>query len=124
MLTCNRFAIPGYVSLNDSRQLVASWDKAIVENVQEVSNSTAKEQKFEVSLKPYNELPSNAEVVIALDSDNSWMQHASCDDDTKGEIEGKTWGFATVVANINKAYHNTETVEPQKIAEIKFNLIK
>ena len=124
LLTCNRFAIPGYVSLNDSRQLVASWDKAIVENVQEVSNSTAKEQKFEVSLKPYNELPSNAEVVIALDSDNSWMQHASCDDDTKGEIEGKTWGFATVVANINKAYHNTETVEPQKIAEIKFNLIK
>jgi hypothetical protein len=124
MLTCDRFAIPGYVSLNDNQQLVPLWDNGVVENVQEMNDGASSQQQFQVSLKPYNELPSKAEVTITLNSDNSWMERASCDDDTKGNIDGKTWGLATVVGNINKAYNNTETVEPQKIAEIKFNLFK
>lgn len=121
--SCKKFAIPPYVSLTDNSRLVPEWDTSVVSNVEEVTAAGASTQRFKVTLNPHNSLSSSDNVWIRLNSNIDWMSAASTDDDTQGDITGKTWGFATVIQNINKAYRGTATPAAEKVAEFSFRVI-
>ena len=123
-LTCKRFEIPGYVSTDVNGQLTVTWDESCIDSVRELTDSP-NEMKLVVTLKPYNQLATTEGVWVRLNSDVSWVNNSSTDDDTKGDsLEGKTWGLNTVISNINKAFRGESESEPEKVAEFKFNIIK
>ena len=123
LFSCKRFDLPEYVSVDEQGRLKPDWDKASIENVEQIDEN-ADEMTFLVSMKPHNQLQTADGVWVRLNSDVSWVSLASTDDDTKGDdISGKTWGLSTVISNINKAYNGKPEMDIQAIAEFKFNII-
>lgn len=120
---CKKIAIPGYISLGDDGKLVPEWDTSIVSNVEEMAIETDSIQKFKVILMPHSKLQTSNRAWIRLNSNIDWIANASTNDDTQGDITAKTWGFSTVIQNINKAYRGTEKPKAEKIAEFTFNVI-
>lgn len=120
---CDKITIPNYICLTDEGKLVPEWDSSVISRVEEVSDGTGSTQKFKVTISPHNKLSTTNDVWIRLNSNVGWVSDASTDDDTKDDISKKTWGFSTVMKNINKAYRGTETQVAEKVAEFKFNVI-
>lgn len=121
--SCKKINIPNYICLSDEGKLVPEWDSSVISQVEEVSVGTGSTQKFKVTLNPHNKLSTTNDVWIRLNSNVGWISGASTYDDTKDDISKKTWGFSTVMKNINKAYRGTETQVAEKVAEFKFNVI-
>lgn len=120
---CDKIAIPGYINLTNDGKLVPEWDNAIISNVEEVTDGIGSTQRFKVTLNPHSRLTSSADVWIRLNSHVAWISDASADDDTKDDVTAKTWGLATVMQNINKAYRGTTDPVAEKVAEFTFNVV-
>ena len=121
--SCKKINIPNYICLSDEGKLVPEWDSSVISRVEEVSVGTGSTQKFKVTLNPHNKLRTSNDVWIRLNSNVGWISDASTDDDTKDDISKKTWGFSTVMQNINKAYRGTKDPVAEKVAEFTFNVI-
>ena len=119
-----RFDIPGYINLQEDGKLKPIWDKSIIDNVVVISDPVSDKQSLKVILKPHNELQTVNDVQIQLCSDNDWIDASTAQDDTGGSnISKKTWGFSTIVTNINKVFRSDKKLSPEIIAELKFNMI-
>lgn len=121
--SCKRIAIPNYICLTDEGKLVPEWDSSVISRVEEVSVGTGSTQKFKVTINPHNKLCTSYDVWIRLNSNVDWISEASTDDDTKDDISKRTWGFSTVMQNINKAYRGSKEPVAEIVAEFKFNVI-
>lgn len=121
--SCKKINIPNYICLTDEGKLVPEWDSSVISRVEEVSVGTASTQKFKVTINPHNKLRTSNDVWIRLNSNVGWISDASTDDDTIDDITKKTWGFSTVMQNINKAYRGTKDPVAEKVAEFTFNVI-
>lgn len=121
--SCDKIAIPNYISLTDGNKLVPEWNSSIISNVEEVNSGVDSAQRFKVTLNPHSKLCTSNDVWIRLNSNIEWIPDASTDDDTNGDISKKTWGFSTVMQNINKVYRGTTDPIAEKIAEFTFNVI-
>lgn len=119
-----RFDVPGYINTQKDGKLKLVWDETIIKNVSIESNAEAATQILAITFKPHKELHTTPNIKILLCNDNDWVDAATTDDDTDGlDISGKTWGFSTIVNNINKVFRSTEKLTPETIAELKFDII-
>ena len=121
--SCKKINIPNYICLSDEGKLVPEWDSSVISQVEEVSVGTGSTQKFKVTLNPHNKLSTTNDVWIRLNSNVGWISEASTDDDTKDDISKKTWGFSTVMQNVNDVYRGTKDPVAEKVAEFKFKVI-
>lgn len=120
--TCKRIYIPQYICLNEEHKLTPDWDKSVIENVEEISCDDTNEQKFKITMLPHDKLATTENVWVKLNSNTSWFDTSSTNDDTKGVIDKKTWGLSTVLQNMNKAYRGSTTPSAQTIATFTFNI--
>lgn len=121
--SCKKINIPNYINLTEANKLVPEWDSSIISNVEEVATESVSEQRFKVTLNPHAGLITKENVWIRLNSEAKWIANASIDDDTNGDFPTKTWGFSTIMRNINKAYRGFTEPKAEKIAEFTFNVI-
>lgn len=124
-ITYPKVDIPFYINVKTDEKLSPVWDEKIIQNVTIESSPSAEQQVMIVTLNPHNKLKTTHDVTIRLCSDNEWVEAATTLDDTKNEedIRQKTWGFSTIVNNINKVYRKEETLTPETIAKLSFNII-
>lgn len=124
-LSYKSFNIPSYTNLNSENKLTPKFDNNVIKDVIVETAPESEEQILIVTLNKYKDLSTTKDVTIRLCTDNSWIDKATTLDDVKdGKIEKKTWGFSTVVNNINKVYRSDESLKPEIVAELKFNIIK
>ena len=119
-----RFEIPGYINTQKDGKLKPIWDETIIKDVSIESDAEAATQILAITFKPHKELHTTSNIKVQLCSDNDWVDAATADDDTNStDFSGKTWGFSTIVNNINKVYRSTEKLTPETVAELKFDII-
>lgn len=110
--------VPDYITLNDEGKLDIVFDNKSIEDVKWVSDG-----ELLVKAKPFSLLPKRGQAFIRLTSHAlEWVDGANVDDDTRGDIKGKTWGIKTVVDNINKAFE-TDT-SAKEISKLEFEWMK
>ena len=119
-----RFETPAFINVQENGKLVPVWDTGVINSVTIESDAKAPRQNLIVELNPHKRLSTTTGVKIQLCSYNGWIDAATTDDDTKeSDISGKTWGLSTIVNNINKVYRSNEQLEPETVAELKFDII-
>ena len=123
-ITYPKIDIPSYINLKSDGKLNPKWDEKIIQNVSIESVPSAEQQIMIITLNPHDKLQTTHDVTVRLCSDNNWVNEATTDDDSKNEdISKKTWGFSTIVNNINKVYRTEETLSPETVAKLSFNII-
>lgn len=76
------------------------------------------------TLKPYNELESG-EVEVRVMCNNNWSEDASTlDDINESKMDGKTWGFESIIKNIDKAFYPNGRDYNQIVGTFKFGIQK
>ena len=122
-----KFDIPAF--LNQKYEIGDYHLSDVIESIDDVTDSGNPEQlRFRVTLKPYDKLPGKGKVEFTLVSGNTWAADASIEDDAKIDtvsvLEKKTWGFETIVKNIDDAYFPNAKRGNQAVASISFNIEK
>lgn len=125
----DRFKIPAF--LNQNYEIGDYHLSNTIKNITEITDSNNRNLlRFNISLKPFSDLPSSGKVSFSLVCSNSWAQDASVvnhDDvnvENASELEKKTWGLSAIINNIDAAYFGNNERNPQEVAKISFNLEK
>lgn len=113
------FTLPIYVNID----IESTFDGSIFQNVSNLKDYSS----FTVTTRPFNEMPKHSDVIIEFKS-KVQVEYASSStlDDVKStlkEIEGKTWGFETIVASLYEAYGIDEN-STNTIAKTEFSIFK
>lgn len=121
-VSCKAFRIPTYVKLSENIEFGGD----AIENVfasNDCFDPNAKEYRFAVRLKPYQNLKKESYVWFSLITDEGWMESASTKNDicnNPSMIQKKTWGFDALIGALNKAYFDSKSRQPQEIARFDF----
>lgn len=96
----NRFEIPVYIS----DELTPEFDNKMLTSVSELNNNSS----FTVTTVPYNKLSKHNDIIIQFVSPRYIdYEESSIEDDVKtslSKLEGRTWGFGSVVKALYDAY--------------------
>jgi len=122
----NKFDIPAF--LNQKYEIGDYHLSKVVDKIKETTDpSNPKLLRFEVTLKPFNQLPEEGDLEFNLISQNSWVKGSSIDDDSNIDIttiEGKTWGLNAIVENIDKARFGNSGRPIDEVATVHFKVSK
>lgn len=128
-LKFDKFDIPSF--LNPNYEIGDYHLSEVIDDVRDVTlPSNPNVLCFDVTLKPYDDLPEEGMAEFTLVSKNNWIDEATVpnDDDCNitslSELEGKTWGIGTVVRTINDVYFGTKEPRTEVIAKLKFKVAK
>lgn len=113
------FTLPIYVNADIRPECSSS----ALESVSNIKNYNG----FTITTKPFNEIPKKSSIIIEFKS-KRWMEYtfSSTLDDVKGrlkEMEGKTWGFESIITAMYEAYGITEN-STNLIAKTEFTIFK
>lgn len=126
----NKPNIPTFIN---QEYKIGSYDNStVIDTVTEIADKSNPDVlKFRVTLKPYNKLPNEGLLEFQLLSTNSdWVKEATVVDNNDAEIdtlsvlEKKTWGFSTIIDNIDAAFFGNQVRKPDMVSRVKFNISK
>lgn len=117
---CKSFHLPRYID----DDLVVEWDSQVVRSAK--YDKEGSDGRVSVTLKKYADLPKGFtdNVHVSLKNRFDWVKEAHTLDDVAiggnlTNLKRKTWGIATLVESIDKAFHRGKR-EPQEIVRFRF----
>lgn len=124
-VSCKAFRIPTYVKLSENIEFGGDAVENVFASRNDYSDPNAKEYRFTVKLKPYQNLKRESEVWFSLITDEGWIDSSSTKNDicnNPSVIQKKTWGFEALIGALNKAYFGSTNRQPQEIARFDFRV--
>lgn len=121
-ICCDKYTTPKYIKENP---LLVYDDKTIASA--SILADDNKQIKYKITLRQYQDLDDAQETYFKVVSDIEWVVDASINDDVLSKkdlrkLEAKSFGFNSMITNINKAFRGTENLSPEDIAIIKFEV--
>ena len=122
----DRFDIPAFVG---KQYEIGDYSlDPVIDNVRDISASGQPNLKFEIKMKPFNQLPDSAEAEFTLVCKTDWAVSATIDNDADinnvEELEGKTFGLSTIIKNIDDVYYGLNQRQPEVVARVRFKIAK
>lgn len=122
-ISCHDVVIPPYL---DKENLIASSVNGETTNLKydKENNSLS----FTFTTVPYKDLANNDSISVEIRSKrNLWGKESSISDDRDQkdkDIQGKTWGFESIINAIDEAFNGKKGLEDAIVGKFSFNLSK
>lgn len=122
----DKFEIPAFVG--DKYEIGDYSLDPVIDNIQDVSVTGQPYLSFKITMKPFDILPIVGESEFTLVCKSAWTNDATIDNDADiddiKDLEGKTFGFRTIIKNIDDVYYGLNMRQPDVIARVRFKISK